>query len=127
MSDLQLRRSTRQAFFRGWARKCPKCGEGHIFDGYIKVNHTCATCREELFHQRADDAPPYFTMLIVMLFVVCGLLIVEQIYHPESWLQMAIWMPVALISALWFLPRIKGALIGFQWAHHMHGFDGDCS
>jgi uncharacterized protein (DUF983 family) len=108
--------------------KCPACGAGSLYQGYLKVREQCADCGEELHHQRADDAPPYFTMLIVGHFVVGGVLALEQAYKPSPWVHAAIWLPVVLISSLWMLPKIKGALIGLQWALRMHGFgapDGD--
>lgn len=113
------------ALWRGFTRRCPDCGEGGIFNGYIKVKHTCDHCGLELFHQRADDAPPYFTMMIVLHFVVSGLLIVEKTYNPETWVQMVIWLPASFIAALALLPLVKGALIGLQWARKMHGFGPD--
>ena len=127
MTGLNLPRSLKHAFVKGWARKCPSCGEGRVFDGYIKVNHSCEACGQELFHQRADDAPPYFTMFIVLHLTISGLLTVEKMYQPESWIQLSIWMPTALVASLWLLPRIKGALIAVQWARRMHGFGNDLS
>lgn len=118
-------RSVGQAMLNGLRQRCPHCGKGRMFNKYIKVNHSCENCGTELHHQRADDAPPYFTMLIVLHFAMSGLLTVEQIYSPATWIQLTIWLPVSLVSALWMLPRIKGALIGIQWARQMHGFGGD--
>lgn len=118
-------RSVWQAMLNGLRRRCPDCGKGQVFKSYIKVNHTCDACGLELHHQRADDAPPYFTMLIVLHFVLSGMLTVEQVYSPATWVQLTIWMPISLVSALWLLPRVKGALIGIQWARQMHGFGGD--
>ena len=50
---------------RGFAGKCPHCGEGRIFRAYLKVSDACEACGEELHHQRADDAPPYMTIFVV--------------------------------------------------------------
>ncbi len=61
-------------------------------------------------------------MLIVGHIVVGGLLAVERAFHPETWVHLVIWLPMTLALSLWLLPRIKGALIGFQWAARMHGF-----
>jgi uncharacterized protein (DUF983 family) len=77
-----------------------------------------------LHHQRADDAPPYFTMVIVAHVVVAGVLMLEKTYAPPSWVHMAIWLPLVVILSLFLLPRVKGALIGLQWALRMHGFGG---
>jgi uncharacterized protein (DUF983 family) len=82
-------------------------------------------CGEELFHQRADDAPPYFTMVIVAHVVVGGILALEQAYAPPSWVHLVLWMPLTVIMSLVLLPRVKGALVGLQWALRMHGFGGD--
>jgi uncharacterized protein (DUF983 family) len=118
-------RSMAEAMLKGARRKCPDCGKSGIFEGYIKVKHTCDNCGLELHHQRADDAPPYFTMMIVLHFTISGLLVVEQLYSPPTWIQMSIWIPFAFVFALVLLPHIKGTLIGVQWARKMHGFSDE--
>jgi uncharacterized protein (DUF983 family) len=110
------------AMLRGARCRCPNCGTGRMFRAYLKVADTCPDCREELHHQRADDAPPYFTMMIVGHVVIGGLLVVERTWQPEMWVHLAIWLPLTLALSLWLLPRVKGALIGLQWAARMHGF-----
>lgn len=110
------------AMKRGWKQCCPACGTGRIYGGYLKVNDACPSCKEELHHQRADDAPPYFTMSIVAHIVVFGILFLEQNYSLDLWIQLAIWLPAVVILSLVLLPRIKGALIAYQWANRMHGF-----
>ncbi|WP_169568628.1 DUF983 domain-containing protein [Sneathiella limimaris] len=113
------------SFFRGLRKKCPQCGEGRVFNGYIKVKPVCDVCGLELHHQRADDAPPYFTMLIVLHFVGSGILTTQQMYDWPNWVHMSIWIPAATIASLLLLPPIKGALIAIQWARFMHGFSGE--
>ncbi len=110
------------AMKRGWKQTCPCCGEGRIYSSYLKVNDACPSCKEELHHQRADDAPPYFTMSIVAHIVVFGILLLEQNFSLDLWIQLAIWLPATVILSLLLLPRIKGALIAYQWANRMHGF-----
>ena len=66
--------------------------------------------------QRADDAPAYFTILLVGHIVVPGILIAEQWYKPDTMIQLAIWLPVTLIATLALLPIIKGATIAAIWA-----------
>src|SRR5271154_6987340 len=67
-----------QAVRRGFAMHCPNCGKGALFRSYLKVNDCCPVCGEELFHQRADDAPPYITILVVGHIVAAGMLAVEE-------------------------------------------------
>lgn len=117
-------RDIQQSIFRGLAQKCPACGNGALYHAYLKVSDTCPACGEELHHQRADDAPPYFTMVIVAHVVVGGVLALEQNFAPPSWVHMVIWLPMVMGLSLYLLPRVKGALIGLQWALRMHGFGG---
>jgi uncharacterized protein (DUF983 family) len=112
------------AMLRGFFQRCPRCGSGAMFGRFLTVNAQCPSCGLELHHQRADDAPPYFTILIVGHIVVPLLLMLEQRAAPPSWVHMVVWMPVILVLSLWLLPRVKGALIGLQWHAGMHGFGG---
>ena len=47
-----------EAMMRGMAGHCPNCGQGPLFEGFLKVRDTCPVCGEALYHHRADDAPP---------------------------------------------------------------------
>jgi uncharacterized protein (DUF983 family) len=118
------RRDTLLAMRRGFAQRCPHCGKGALFWKYLKVSDRCPSCDEPLHHHRADDAPAYFTIVVVGHFIVGGVLALHKGLAPPEWVQLAIWMPLTLLSCLWLLPRIKGALVGLQWALYMHGFGG---
>jgi uncharacterized protein (DUF983 family) len=75
-----------------------------------------------MHHHSADDAPPYFTVMIVGHIVVPLLFLVERSWHPPLWLHFATWLPLTLVLTLWLLPRVKGAIVGLQWALQLHGF-----
>ena len=117
-------RPTGLAMRRGFAHKCPACGEGQLYKSYLKVVDNCPKCGEDLSHHQADDAPPYFTILIVGHIIGGGILWLETHYAPDTWVHWAIWLPLLLVLTLGLLPRIKGALVGLQWAFRMHGFAG---
>ena len=133
LSSVVLRRDARStgersvllSLLRGARLSCPACGKGAMFRRYLKVADSCPACGEALHHHRADDAPPYFTIVIVGHVVVGLMLAVEMAYRPPLWLHAAIWLPLTLLLALLLLPPIKGALVGLQWALLMHGFDPD--
>ena len=76
-------RSVIASLWRGWRQLCPACGQGRLYWRYLKVVDACPVCGEELHHHRADDAPPYFTIVIVGHIIVGGMLIVETAYHPQ--------------------------------------------
>ncbi len=98
-----------------------------LFSSYLKTANTCTACGEELFHHRADDAPPYFTIFIVGHIVVPLLMTVELLYGPPVWLHLAIWLPLTVLLSLALLPIVKGAIVGLQWALKMHGFEDAAS
>jgi len=111
-----------KALTRGLLTKCPACGVGSIFASYLKVDPACGACGEALHHQRADDAPPYFSIFIVGHIVVAAVLYVELWFAPPLWVHLSLWMPLTFGLVILSLPPIKGALIGQQWALYMHGF-----
>lgn len=114
-----------QSLLRGVSLKCPACGEGSLFRRYLKVSETCTHCGESLHHHRADDAPAYFTIVVVGHVVVSLVLAVEMAFRPPMWLHAALWLPLTVLLALVLLAPIKGTLVALQWALLMHGFDPD--
>jgi uncharacterized protein (DUF983 family) len=111
-----------QAVRRGWQRRCPSCGSGPMLKGYLKVRDSCPVCGEALHHHRADDGPPYLTLLIVGHIIGPAMLWFFVAFEPDPYTFMAIFMVGATALSLWFLPRLKGVIVGVQWANRMHGF-----
>lgn len=121
--DRLTHRSKREAVKRGFLGRCPSCGEGHIFGRYLKVRQTCEVCGAELHHHRADDAPPYVTILVVAHVLGFAMVAVLSTWEEMPvWSQLIVWPSLVLVLSLVLLPRIKGALIALQWALRMHGF-----
>lgn len=107
---------------RGFRLRCPDCGTGALMQSYGVVVRHCAGCGTELHHHRADDAPPYFTIMIVGHTIIPLLVLAEKLWHPELWIHFVIWLPLTFALTLWLLPRVKGSVVGLQWAMRMHGF-----
>jgi uncharacterized protein (DUF983 family) len=119
------RRDVGLALRRGLRGRCPRCGEGPLFRAYLKVADVCPHCGEDFSHQRADDAPPYLTMLIVGHFIVAGILVADDLWPDAPMLWSGVfWAALTVVASLLLLPRVKGALVGYQWALRMHGFGG---
>jgi uncharacterized protein (DUF983 family) len=102
------------ALGRGLTMRCPVCGEGKIFQGYLTVTPACSVCGAPLGLARADDAPPYFTIVVVGHIVIPGMLIVEKAYQPDLWIHAAIWLPLTVALCLLLLRPIKGATVGLM-------------
>ena len=115
-------RETWPALMNGWKRKCPSCGNGPLLKGYLSVRKSCPVCKEAFHHHRADDGPAYLTILIVGHLMAPLLLIVFEAWRPEPLILFTIFAIGTVVLSLYLLPRLKGALIAFQWARGMHGF-----
>jgi uncharacterized protein (DUF983 family) len=106
---------------RGAANRCPHCGEGRLFAGYLAIRPGCERCGAPLGHVRADDAPPYFTIFLVGHIVVPLMLMVERGYEPSLWAMAAIFLPLTLVLCLLFLRPVKGATLGLMLSFGMTG------
>ena len=70
---------------------------------------------------RADDAPPYFTILLLGQVIIPAMLMLERTAHPPESMYALLWVPLTLALTLLLLPRIKGAVIGWRWAAAIRG------
>ncbi len=123
--DSQNKRSVREAMLKGAKCRCPRCGEGSLFEKWLKVSPVCEACGEELFHERAQDFPPYITISIVGHVIVTLLLLVEASFDLTMTTHLMIWIPLATLLTLVLMQPVKGAVVGMQWALRMFGFDGN--
>jgi uncharacterized protein (DUF983 family) len=111
------------AMKRGFRGRCPRCGEGKLFRAFLKVDNSCSVCGLDYTPHRADDLPAYLVIVIVGHIMIPLILWIETDYSPPVWLQLSIYLPLTLIASLALLQPVKGAVVGFQWALRMHGFD----
>ena len=102
------------ALTRGFRNRCPICGEGRIFAGYLAVVPNCAQCGAPLGRLRADDAPPYFTIFLVGHLLVPLVLMVERRWMPPMWLHMTVWLPLFTCLCVLLLRPVKGATVGWM-------------
>ena len=97
--------------------------KGGCFAPISRSTTPAPACGEDFTPQRADDAPAYITILIVGHFVVAGVVAAEDLWPDSPVLVDAfVWAALAAALSMAMLPRVKGALIGYQWAVRMHGF-----
>lgn len=119
------KRDVKRALLRGWRRRCPNCGSGPMMKSYLKVNDTCAVCREDLHHHRADDGPAYLTILLVGHLMAPLLHLVFVLWRPEPLTLFTIFAVGCVGLSLYLLPRLKGAIVAYQWARGLGGFGSE--
>jgi uncharacterized protein (DUF983 family) len=111
------------ALKRGFRGRCPRCGQGKLFRAFLKTADNCSLCGLDFTPHRADDLPAYLVIVIVGHIVVPTALLIETNFAPPVWLQLSIYLPFTFFASLALLQPVKGAVVGLQWALHMHGFD----
>lgn len=110
------------AIVKGLKNRCPRCGEGKLFGKWLKVNPQCSVCEQGLYHERAQDFPPYIVIMIVGHIIVTALMIVEARFDLSLQTHLFIWIPLTIVLALLLMQPVKGGVVGMQWAVKMFGF-----
>ena len=104
-----------QALLRGLSLRCPRCGEGHLLSGYLRQSDACSHCGLETGAIRADDGPPWLTLLVVGHLLAPFMVITLMNDALPSWLSTLIMAVVAAALCLGLLPRAKGLFIAAIW------------
>lgn len=99
----------------GLSGRCPRCGEGRLFRGFLAVGERCGNCRLDYSFADAGDGPAVFVILIIG-FVVVGLALWLEVNHgPPLWLHFMLWIPLTVVLSFAALRALKGLLIVLQY------------
>ena len=99
----------------GAAGRCPNCGEGFLFDGFLKVAARCEACGYDLAKADSGDGPAVFVILIAGFIVAFSALITEVAVHPPVWLHLVLWLPATLVISVALLRPMKGLMLAAQF------------
>ncbi len=104
-------------FFAGLLGRCPRCGRGALFGGYLALRKGCGRCGLDYGFANSGDGPAVFVVLIAG-FIVTGLaLFVEASYQPPLWLHAAMWLPLGVGLPLLMLRPFKATLVALQYRY----------
>jgi uncharacterized protein (DUF983 family) len=101
----------------GLACRCPRCGKGKMFSGFLGLKPACEACGLDYGFVDAGDGPAVFVILLAGFIVVGAALVVETLYQPPLWVHAALWGPLILVTTLAPLRSMKGVLIALQYHH----------
>jgi uncharacterized protein (DUF983 family) len=101
----------------GLACRCPRCGTGKPFQGFLDLRRRCEACGLDYSFADSGDGPAVFVILFAGFIVVFAALIVEFLYQPPFWLHALLWIPLILLVTLLPLRPMKGLLIALQYHH----------
>src|SRR3954463_6922278 len=106
-----------QTAIRGLACKCPACGVGKLYAGFLTLRPAGENCGLDYAFIDSGDGPAVFIIMIAGAIVVGCALIVEIKYQPPFWLHAALWLPLILATTLLPLRSMKALLIALQFHH----------
>lgn len=104
-------------FVAGVLGRCPNCGVGSLFIGFLKVAPRCTNCGFDLAKSDSGDGPAVFVIFIAGFIAAFGLLFTEIVYRAPLWLEGLIWLPIAAVLSVGLLRPLKGVMIAAQFAN----------
>jgi uncharacterized protein (DUF983 family) len=110
------------ALAAGLRCRCPACGRGPLFEGFLRVRHGCPVCGTDVSAHDSGDGPVAFIILIVGGLVVGLALVTEVKYQPPVWLHLIVWLPLAAGLILALMRPFKATLIALQYKHRRQDF-----
>ncbi len=103
------------ALASGLAGRCPKCGEGFLFDGFVKVAPRCEACGFDLSSIDTGEGPAVFIILIVGALVGFGMVVTEITLSPPVWVHLILWLPLTAVLCGLLMRPLKGAMVASQY------------
>ncbi len=103
------------AISAGLSGRCPRCGDGRLFSGFIGVAPRCEVCGLDYSFADAGDGPAVFVALFGGFIVLGAALWTEIVYQPPIWVHMIVFLPLTLVVCLGLLRPLKGVLIALQY------------
>jgi len=105
------------AIVAGLSCVCPRCGQGRLFAGFLKLQPRCERCGLDYGFADSGDGPAVFIMFLAGAIVVGAALVTEILFQPPYWVHAALWLPLIVLVTLGPLRSMKGLMIALQFHH----------
>ncbi|MFK4812944.1 DUF983 domain-containing protein [Devosia sp. ZW T5_3] len=107
-------------FKAGLLCRCPRCGEGKLFRGYLKLAPSCTACGLDLAFADSGDGPAIFVIFLVAPLIIALAMVVGAVFNPPPYVHLFLWIPATLILSLALLPPFKATMVALQYRHDAH-------
>jgi uncharacterized protein (DUF983 family) len=105
------------ALSAGLKCRCPNCGEGRVYRGFLTFKDRCDACEADLTIADAGDGPSFFVMFAALILIAPSAMFFEFAVRPPGWVHILIWPPITIGFCLLMLRPIKALLFALQWKH----------
>lgn len=93
-SDKQISEKTPPPYIAGLLCRCPRCGKGKLFEGFLTLKSKCDVCVLDFSFADAGDGPAIFVIMIAGAIVVGAALVTVVKYQPPYWVHAVLWIPL---------------------------------
>ncbi len=97
--------------------RCPRCGQGKLFTGYLSIAPACTVCGQDFSAFDVGDGAAALVILVVGAIVAGLALWTEFTFQPPLWVHAVLWTPLIVLLTFVFLRLIKSALLVLQYKH----------
>jgi uncharacterized protein (DUF983 family) len=99
----------------GFRCVCPRCGEGPLYEGFLKIRSRCETCGLDLSFAQMTEGPAVFVIFVVGFVVIAAAALTEMAFHPPPLLHLALWIPATIVLSLALLRPFKAIMVAVSY------------
>lgn len=99
----------------GLRGRCPRCGEGHLFNGFLTIAPSCEVCGLDYSFADPADGPAFFVMCFACVPAVLFAIWLEVAYQAPYWVHLVTTLPLLLLTCIPPLRPLKGWLVASQY------------
>ena len=105
------------AISAGMRCRCPNCGEGQLYAGFLRFKDRCAACEADFSIADTGDGAAFFVMFLALIFIAPAAMLFELAASPPRWVHVVLWPPITIAFCLFLLRPFKATLFALQWKH----------
>jgi uncharacterized protein (DUF983 family) len=105
-------------FLTGFQCRCPRCGKGRLFAGFLTPAKACDVCGLDFAFAENSDGPAIFIIFIAGAIIMAMALIVDAAFKPPVFVHLLIWIPATVALCLVLLRPFKATIIALQYRHN---------
>lgn len=104
----------------GLAGRCPRCGKGSLFQGFLKIRERCSHCDLSFAFADPADGPAFFILCFGCLPAFAFTIILQARFDPPVWVHLVTSFPLLLLTCLPPLRPLKGWLVAMQYRYQAY-------
>ncbi len=101
----------------GMGCKCPRCGQGRLFERYLTLAASCEACQLDYSKADSGDGPAVFLIFIVGFVSIVTVFVLRFGLDTPAWFALGAAIILASAMILLSLRLLKALTYALQFAH----------